>query len=156
MGFIRGEGIFMYKNIIMSSNIIMSLRRSSYNRSNSKHSSSSGRPKIPAPPPPPPVRSAIKEKKKTPEKGVKLYTGQTITYTSGSTFAKNTPNFLIDLRKNKVYSSYDELHAMSRKEINAIEKNNRAYEAEMNNIRKQTRGGRRQRKTKRTRRHKRS
>jgi hypothetical protein len=142
----------------------MSLRRTSSNRSNSKRSSSnrssskrssSGRPRIPAPPPPPPVRSSIKPKKETPEKGVKLYKGPTITYTSGSTFAKNTPNFLIDLKKNKVYT-YDDLQGMSKKEINDIETKNRAYEAEINVMRKQTRGGRRQRKTKRTRRHKRS
>jgi hypothetical protein len=138
----------------------MSLRRSSSNRSSSKRSSSnrssSGRPRIPPPPPPPPVRSSIKPKKETPEKGVKVYTGPTITYTSGSTFAKNTPNFLIDLKKNKVYT-YDDLQGMSKKEINDIEKKNRAFEAEINDMRKQqTRGGRRQRKTKRTRRHKRS
>ena len=135
----------------------MSVRRSSSNRSNSSgRSASSGRPKIPAPPPPPPVRYSIKEKKNTDDKGVKLYTGPTIAYTSGSTFAKNKPNFLIDLTTEKVYSSYDELKNMSRKEINDIEKKNRVYEAKMNDMRKQTRGGRWQRKSKRTRRHKRS
>ena len=134
----------------------MSVRRSSSNRSNSKRSSSSGRSGIPAPPPLPPVRSSIKPKKETPEPNFKLHSGPTITYTSGSTFAKNTPNFLIDLKKNKVYT-YDDLQGMSKKEINDIEKKNRAFEAEIKDMKKQqTRGGRRQRKTKRTRRHKRS
>jgi hypothetical protein len=101
------------------------------------------------------VRSSIKPKKETPEPKFKLHSGPTITYTSGSTFAKNKPNFLIDLKKNKVYT-YNDLQGMSKKEINDIEKKNRAFEAEINDMRKQTRGGRRQRKTKRTRRHKRS
>ena len=135
----------------------MSVRRSSSNRSSSSgRSASSGRPKIPAPPPPPPVRSSIKPKKETPEKGFKLYTSPTITYTSGSTFAKNKPNFLFDIANDTVYD-YDQLNKMNIKKINAIEKNNDFIRAKLKEMKKQqTRGGRRQRKTKRTRRHKRS
>ena len=134
----------------------MSVKRSSSKRSSSSgRSASSGRPRIPPPPPPPPVRSYTQPKKKTPEKGFKLHTGPTIAYTSGSTFAKNKPNFLKDLTTGKVYEFF-ELEKMSRTAINDIEKKNRVYEAKMNDMRKQTRGGRRQRKTKRTRRHKRS
>ena len=123
-----------------------------------RRSSSSGRSGIPKPPPPPPVRSYIHAKKKTPEPSFKMHTGPTISYTSGSTVSKNKPNFLFDIENDKAYS-YEELLDMSRKEINAIEKNNDIIRAKIKEIKKQsqqTRGGKRRRKSKRTRRHKRS
>lgn len=131
----------------------MSVRRSS----SSGRSASSGRSGIPKPPPPPPVRSSIQAKKKTPEPSFKLHSGPTISYTSSYTVSNNKPVFLFDIANDKAYNQM-ELKDMDLKKINAIEKNNDNIRKLIKEMKKsqQTRGGRRQRKSKRTRRHKRS
>jgi hypothetical protein len=135
----------------------MSLRRSSSKRSSSSgRSASSGRPRIPPPPPPPPVRSYTQQKKKTPEPSFKLHTGPTIAYKNTYTISNNKPFFLFDMATDTVYDE-SELLKMDLKKIKAIEANNDFIRAKLKEMKsQQTRGGRRQRKTKRTRRHKRS
>ncbi len=120
-----------------------------------RRSNSSGRSGIPKPPPPPPVRSSIKPKKKTPEPSFKLHPGPTIAYKNTYTISNNKPFFLFDMANDTVYDE-KELQYMDLKKIKAIEANNDIIRAKIKEMKQQTRGGRRQKKTKRTRRHKRS
>jgi hypothetical protein len=127
--------MFMYKNIIISSNIIMSVRRS--NSSGSRHSKG-----IPTPPPLPMMRSARTLKMSSFKKNAQssFHSGATIAYDGIGRVV-----WLKDVEKKKIYFNHNNPLTLTDAEIKAIQKKNEDLGVKY--------GGKRKSKHKRTRKH---